>query len=100
MRHIKSVCNRNLKSDKKKNKTEPVTPRCSVKIGILKNFSTFKGSYLCWSLIFYKVAGQKQETPSQAFSMSFAKLFRRPALAEHISWQLLEKMSICEKFTH
>ena len=64
---------------------------CSIKIGILKNFPSFTGRYLCWSLIFYKVSGQKQETPAQFFHMNFAKLLRALVLAEHLRWQLLEQ---------
>ena len=100
MRHIKSVCSKNLKFGKKEEEKEQVAPRCSIKIGVLKILPTFAGRYLCRSLIFYKGSGQKQETPAQVFHMNFAKLLRALVLAEHFRWQLLEKMSICEKFTH
>ena len=69
-------------------------------MGVLKNFPTFTERYLCCSLIYHKVSGQKQETPAQGLHMNFKKLLRALVLAEHLWWQLLEQMSICEKFTH
>ena len=44
------------------------------KIGVLKIFVKFARKYLCWSFLFYKVAGykpatlRKKETPTPVFS--------------------------------
>ena len=37
--------------------TEAVFQRCSIKKGVLKNFTKFTGKHLCQSLFFNKVAG-------------------------------------------
>ena len=50
--------------------------RCSVKKGVLRNFTKFTGKHLCQSLLFNKVAGAacnfiKKETLAQVFSCEF-----------------------------
>ena len=40
-----------------KTMTEPVTQRCSVRNGVLRNFAKFIGKHLCQSLFFKKVGG-------------------------------------------
>ena len=43
--------------------------RCSVRKGVLRNFTKFKGKHLCLSLLFIKVAGL-----TQVFSCEFCEL--------------------------
>ena len=43
--------------------------RCSVKIGVLKNFSNFTGKHLCWSLFLIKL--------QQMFSCEICEIFRK-----------------------
>ena len=45
----------------KKKKIEAIALTCSVKIGVLKSFPIFTGKYLCWTLVFNKVAGAEKE---------------------------------------
>ena len=55
--------------------------RCSIKIGVLKNFTKFTGS-LCQSLFFNKVAGLmpaallKKETLVEVFSSEICEIFK------------------------
>ena len=41
---------------------EEVVGKCSVKKGVLENFTKFTGKHLCWSLFFNKVAGLRPES--------------------------------------
>ena len=55
--------------------------RCSVKKGVLKNFSKFIGKHLCWSLFLNKITGWglhfiKKETPTQVLSCEFCEIFK------------------------
>ena len=56
--------------------------RCSVRIGVLKNFPKFTWKYLCQSLFFNKVAGLrpatllKKETLTNVFSCEFYEIFK------------------------
>ena len=45
--------------------------RCSMKIGVLKNFVKFTGKHLCQSLFF-----NKEEALVQVFSCEFCEIFR------------------------
>ena len=60
--------------------------RCSVKKGVLRNFTNFTGKYLCQRFFFNKVAGHSPETLlkkslcHRCFTMNFAKLLRTPFL--------------------
>ena len=69
--------------------------RCSVKKGILRNFTKFTGKYLCQSLFFNKVAGLspatllKKRLWHRCFRVNFARFTRTPFLTEHPWWLLL-----------
>ena len=47
--------------------------RCSIEIGVLRNFTKFTGKHLCQSLFFNKVAAQ---TLAQVFSCEFCEIFK------------------------
>ena len=63
--------------------------RCSMKKGIVKNFTTFTGKHLCQSLFFNKVTGLrlatllKKETLTQVFSREFCKILKNTYFEEH-----------------
>ena len=57
--------------------------RCSVRKGVLRNFSKFRGKHLCQSLFFNKAAGLpatllKKRLWHRCFPMSFVKFLRTP----------------------
>ena len=54
--------------------------RCSIKIGVLKNFAKFTGKHLCQSLFFNKVAGLRRILRILRNSVNFAKFLRTPFL--------------------
>ena len=56
------------------------------KIGVLKNFAVFTGKYLCWSLLYNKVAGLKDSYTG--FPMNIVKFSRAPFLTEHLWWMV------------
>ena len=68
---------------------EAVVQRCSVKKGVLRNFTKFKGKHLCQSLFFNKVTGLRLW--HKCFPVNFVKFLRIPFLIEHLRWLLLEK---------
>ena len=51
---------------------EAVAWRCSVRKGVLRNFTKFTGKHLCQSLFFNKVI--KKETVAQVFSCEFCEI--------------------------
>ena len=55
--------------------------RCSVRKGVLRNFTKFRRKHLCQSLFFNFM---KKETLAQVFSVNFAKFLRTPN-TEHLS---------------
>ena len=58
--------------------------RRSYKINVfLKNFAQFIEKYLCWSLLFNKVAGWK-ETLVQVFLCGFWEMFKNNYLVQHV----------------
>ena len=59
--------------------------RCSVKIGVVKNFGKFTRKHLCQSLFFNKVAGLRH----RRFPVNSAKFLRTPFLIEHLCWLLM-----------
>ena len=69
---------------------EAVAHRCSVKKGVLRNFTKFTGKQLCQSLFFCKVVGLwpgtllKKRLWHRCFPVNFAKFTRTPFLAEHL----------------
>ena len=62
--------------------TRAATERCSIKIGVIKNFAKFSGKHLCRDLFFNKVAGLKPGTllkkrlRHSCFPGNFAKFLR------------------------
>ena len=68
--------------------------RCSMKKGILKNFTKFTGKHLCQSLFFNNVAGLRPATLFQrkllhsCFPVNFAK-FSRTFFLQNTSGQLI-----------
>ena len=60
--------------------------RCSMKKGVLKNFTKFTGKHLCQSLFFNKVAGLrpaallKKRLWHRCFPVNFVKFLRTPFL--------------------
>ena len=62
--------------------------RCSVKKGVLKNFTNFTRKHQCWSPFFNKVAGAydfiKKETPTQVFSCEICEIFKNTYFEEHL----------------
>ena len=70
--------------------------RCSIKEGVLRNFSKFTGKHLCQSLFFNKVASScrheatllKKRFWHAYFPVNFEKFLRRPFL-QNTEWLLL-----------
>ena len=68
--------------------------RCSVRKGVLRNFTKFTGKHLCQSLFFNKVAGLRPATllkkrlRHRCFPVNFAKFLRTPFL-QNTSGRLL-----------
>ena len=75
---------------------EAVAQRCSVRKGVLRNFTKFTGKHLWQSLFFNKVAGLRPATLlkkrlwHRCFPVKFAKFLRTPFLTEHLQWLLLK----------
>ena len=71
--------------------------RCSVKKGVLKNFSKSTGKHLCQSL-FNKVAGLRSATLlkrrlwHRCFPVNFAKFLRTPFCTDHL-WTIASETS-------
>ena len=74
---LNHVWNRNFRSSHQ---------RCSVRKGVLRNFTKFAGKHLCQSLFFNKVAGLrptallKKRLWHRCFPMDFVKFLRTPIL--------------------
>ena len=74
--------------------------RCSIKKGILKNFTKLTGNHVCLSLIFNKVAGHrpatlfKKETLLQVFSWEFCEIFKSTFIAEQLWTTALRETSL------
>ena len=66
--------------------------RCSIKKGVLKNFTKFAGKHLCQSFFFNKVAGLSPATLWPAtllkkgplFSCEFCEIFKNIFFTEHL----------------
>ena len=54
--------------------------KCSVRKGVLGNFTKFTGKHLCQSLFFNKVA----ETLAQVFSCEFCQISKNTFFTEHL----------------
>ena len=63
--------------------------RCSMKKGVIRNFTKFTGKHLCQSLFFNKVAGLLQ-TLTQVFSCEFCEISKNTFFTEHI-WMAASK---------
>ena len=74
--------------------------RCSIKKGVLKNFSKFTGNNLCHGLFLNKIAGIRPLTLSKkrpwhmCFPMNLAKFLRTPFYIEHLCYLLLLSLKI------
>ena len=74
--------------------------RCSVRKGVLRNFTKFTWKLLCQSFFFNKVAGlrsstlSKKETLAQVFSCEFYKISRNTSFTETSEWLLLWRMHL------
>ena len=55
--------------------------RCSVKKGILKNFTIFAGKHLCWSIFFDKVATLLKKRLQHSFPVNIAKFLKTTMVA-------------------
>ena len=68
---------------------------CSVRKGVLKNFTKFTGKHLCQSLFFNKVAGLRSATLLKkrlwhtCFPVNFTKFTRKPFSQNTFRWLLL-----------
>ena len=71
--------------------------RCSMKKGVLKNFTKFTGKHLCQSLFFNKVAGLRPTTLlkkrlwHKCFLVNFGKFLRTP-FWQNTSGRLLQNV--------
>ena len=61
---------------------------CSIKLGVLKNFSKFRGKHLCQSLFFNKSFNKKEDL-TQVLSCEFCVIFMKPFLLKISGWLLL-----------
>ena len=66
--------------------TEAAVGRCSIKKGVLRNFTKFTGKHLCQSLFLNKVAGLRR------VPVNFVKFLRTSFLIEHLWWLFLEQI--------
>ena len=69
--------------------SEAVTRMCSVKKGVLRNFTKLTGKPLCQSPLFNKVSGLasnfiKKETLAQVFSCEFYEISKNTFFTEHL----------------
>ena len=66
--------------------------KCSLRKGILRNFSKFTGKHLCQDHFFNKVAGLRHATLLKKslwhsyFPVKFEKFIRTPFPKEHLRW--------------
>ena len=73
--------------------------RCSVEIGVLRNFEKFTGKYLCQRFFFNKVAGLRPTTLlkkslwHRCFPVNFPKFLRTPFLQNTTGRLLLNKVA-------
>ena len=70
---------------------------CSMKKGVLENFTKFARKHLCQSLFFNKVAGLRPE--AQVFSCEFCKIFKNTFFTEHI-WTTASVWLLNKLHTH
>ena len=64
-------------------------PRCSIRIGVLRNFTKFTRKHLCQSTFFYRPAILlKKRLWHKYFPVNFAKFLRTPFLTEHV-WAII-----------
>ena len=69
--------------------SEVIVRRCSIKMGVLRNYTKLTGKHLCQSLFFDKIAGLRPATLlkkrlwHRRFSVNFSKFLRTPFVTEH-----------------
>ena len=69
--------------------------KCSVKKGVIRNFTKFTGKYLCQRLFFNKIEGLRPATLfkkrlcHRCFPLNIVKFLRTPFCIEHFWWLLL-----------
>ena len=56
------------------------------KIGVLKKFSVFTRKHQRWSLNKIADLKSRKETPTQAFSRNYCKIFKNTVFAEYLQW--------------
>ena len=66
--------------------------KCSMKKGVLRNFTKFTGKHLCQSLFFNKVALLKKGLWHRCFLVNFVKALRTP-FSQNTSGRLLLKIT-------
>ena len=70
--------------------------KCSIKKGVLRNFTKFTGKHLCQSLFFNKIARLrlatllKKKLWHRCLPVNFVKFLRTPFLLEHLRWLFLK----------
>ena len=73
---------------------EAVIQGCSLKKGVLRNFTKYTGKHQCQSLFFNKFAGLrpeacnfiKKESLAQVFSCGFCEISKNSFFKEHLWW--------------
>ena len=75
--------------------SETVARRCSVRKGVLRNFTKFTGKHLRQDPFVNKVTSAsasnfiKKETLAQVFSREFCEISKDTFFTEHLQWLLL-----------
>ena len=72
-----------------------VHQRCSIKKGVLGNFTKFTGNHLCQSLFVNKVTGQRDRWHRwhSCFPVNIVKFLRTPFLPNTSEWLRLKEIS-------
>ena len=63
--------------------SEPITRKCSVKNGVLKNFAKFTGEHL-YQRLFFKRDFFEKETLAQVCSCEFCEISKNTFFTEHL----------------
>ena len=72
--------------------------KCSVKIGVLRNFTNFTRKHLCQGFFFNKVSVLKPPTLfkkrlwHRCFPVNFVKFLSKPFYIEHLWWLLFPRL--------
>ena len=78
--------------------------RCSVRKGVLRNFTKFTGKHLCQSFFFNKVAGAtcnfiKKETLPPVFSCEYCEIPKNTFFTEYLWVTASELLTMVSVFT-